>query len=397
MRTAHHSLTAAEAREAVAALVPRLKARAAQCEALRRAPDETIAELHAAGLMRLMQPRTFGGSGLGIDTIVDAAIEMCRGCASTTWVWMNLVTHSWNIGQFAIEAQHDVWDADPHALAGTGLAFPAGKAHKVDGGYCVTGKWPFGSGVDAATWMLVGAMIERDDGPTTRRFFLIPQADFRSLDNWHAYGLTGSGSHDVEVINVFVPTHRSIDAELFATGLQTPGGIAHGCLPYLMPPFPAFGFALGVIPLGAAKAAIEEFVSITRQRAGTYTGTRLAELTPLQIRIAEAYACVDLYERTLRADMAELIETVKRGESPSVEARLRWKRNLAFGVSLATRAVDTLMAASGAGGLSSDGALQRHFRDVHASAAHIALTWDVQAAAYGQHALGLPLPPSMLL
>jgi 3-hydroxy-9,10-secoandrosta-1,3,5(10)-triene-9,17-dione monooxygenase len=390
-------LSAAEALQAVRDLVPRLKARAAECEALRRAPDATIADLHAANLMRLMQPRAFGGSGLGIDAIFDLSIEMCRGCPSTTWVWMNLVTHSWNIGQFPIEAQHDVWDADPNALATTGLAFPAGRASKVSGGYRVTGKWPFGSGVDAATWMLVGAMVERDNAPPGRRFFLIPQQDFRSLDNWRAYGLTGSGSHDVEVIDALVPEHRSVDAELFATGLQTPGGISHGCLPYLMPPFPTFGFALGVVPLGSAKAAIEEFVSITRIRAGTYTGTRLAELTPLQIRIGEAHACVDLFEKTMRADMAELIDGVARGESPSVEARLRWKRNIAFGVGLATRAVDTLMAASGAGGLSSDSPLARHFRDVHASASHIALTWDVQGAAYGQHALGLPLAAGLLL
>ncbi len=397
MQKASSVLTAAEALHAVALLVPRLKARAAACEALRRVPDETITELHAAHLMRLMQPVSFGGSGLGIDAIFDLSIEMCRGCPSTTWVWMNLVTHSWNIGQFPIEAQHDVWDTDPSALATTGLALPAGRAGKVAGGYRVTGKWPFGSGVDAATWMLVGAMLEQDNAAPGRRFFLVPKADFKSLDNWRAYGLTGSGSHDVEVIDAFVSEHRSIDAELFATGLNTPGGMTHRCLPYLMPPFPTFGFALGVVPLGAAKAAIEEYVSITRKRAGTYTGARLAELTPLQIRIAEAYACVDLFEKTMRADMAELIGGVARGESPSVEARLRWKRNIAFGVGLATRAVDTLMTASGAGGLASDSPLARHFRDVHAAASHIALTWDVQAAAYGQHALGLPLAAGLLL
>ncbi len=397
MQTNPLILTAAEAQRAVAALVPALQVRAAHCEALRRAPDETIADLHAAGLMRLMQPRAFGGSGLGIDAIFEMALEMCRGCPSTTWVWMNLATHSWNIGQFPLQAQHDVWDTDPNALAGTGLAFPAGKARKVERGYRVTGKWPFGSGVDAATWMLVGALMDGDGAPAGRRFFLVPRSDFRSLDNWRAYGLTGSGSHDVEVIDVFVPEHRSLDAELFASGLATPGGIAHDCLPYLLPPFPTFGFALGSVPLGSAKAAIEEYVASTRRRASTYTGARLAELTPLQIRIAEAYACVDLFEKTIRADMRELIESIERRESPPVEARLRWKRNIAFGVNLATRAVDTLMTASGAGGLSSDLALQRHFRDVHASAAHIAMTWDVQAASYGQHALGLPLAAGLLL
>jgi len=391
------ALSPAEVLAAVQELVPRLGQRAQRCEQLRRCPDETIEELHAANLMRLMQPKTFGGSGLGIDGFFDAAIEMCRGCPSTTWVWLNLVTHAWNIAEFPIEAQHDVWDADPNALAATGLAFPAGRARKVAGGYRVTGKWPFGSGVDAATWMLVGALVDIGEPVPERRFFLVPRADYRSLDNWRAYGLAGTGSHDVEIVDAFVPEHRSINAELFATGADSPGGRYHGCLPYTMPPIPAFGYTLGVVPYGAAKAALEAFVAMTRKRAGTYTGARLAELLPVQIRIGEAASCVDVFERTMRGDMAEMLAMVDRGESPPVEARLRWKRNTSFGVGLATRAVDTLMAASGAAGLMLDLPLQRQFRDVHAAAAHIALTWDVQGAAYGQHALGLPLAAGLLL
>ncbi len=392
-------LTPAQAMAAARDLSPRLRQRAAQCEALRRCPDETIEELNASGLMRAMQPRRFGGSELGIDVVIDVALELCRGCPSTVWVWLNLTTHSWNIGQFPIEAQHDVWDRDPYATAATGLAFPCGKARKVDGGYRVSGKWPFGSGVDAATWMLVGAFVDNGTPgePPERRFFLVPKSEYRSLDNWDAYGLTGTGSHDVEVLDAFVPEHRSINAERFASGLETYGAKEHGTLLFKLPPFPTFGFSLGVVPLGAAKAALEEYVSITRKRAGTYTGARLAELAPLQIRIGEASACIDFFEQVMRKDMAELIATVGRGESPSVEARLRWKRNVSFGTVLMKRAMDVIMAASGAGGLASSGVLQRHFRDVNAAASHIALTWDVQAGAYGQHVLGLPLQAGLLI
>jgi 3-hydroxy-9,10-secoandrosta-1,3,5(10)-triene-9,17-dione monooxygenase len=390
-------LTADEARRAAAAIVPALKQRAQRCEDLRRCPDESIAEFNESGLMRVMQPRRFGGSELGIDAVVDIAIELCRGCPSTAWVWLNLATHAWNIGQFRIEAQHDVWDSDPYATAATGLAFPCGKAQKVDGGYRLSGRWPFASGIDAATWMLAGGMVEVGTGAPERRFFLVPKAHYRSLDNWRAYGLTGTGSHDVEIVDAFVPEHRTINAERFASGLETHGAQEYGTLVYRLPPYPTFGFALGVVPLGSAKAAVGEYVEVTRKRAGTYTGARLAELLPLQIRIGEASACVDYFEKTMRADMAEMIAMVERNESLSVEARLRWKRNVSFGTVLMKRAVDTLMAASGAGGLVSSGAMQRHFRDVNAAAAHIALTWDVQAAAYGQHALGMPLQSGLLI
>jgi 3-hydroxy-9,10-secoandrosta-1,3,5(10)-triene-9,17-dione monooxygenase len=379
------------------ALAPRLAARAAACEALRRCPDETIAEMHDAGLMRMMQPRRFGGAELGPEAMLEVVLEMSAWCPSSSWVYLNLATHAWNIAQFGLRAQADVWEADPDAVAATGLAFPCGKAVPADGGYVVSGRWPFASGIDAASWMLVGAFVDRGAAPPERRLFLVPKPDFRSLGNWHAYGLAGSGSHDVEISGAFVPEHRTLAGEVIADGASVPGGRVHDAPMYRLPTFSTFGFFLAMVPVGAARGAVAQFVSATRERAGTYTGARLAELTPLQIRVAEAAACVDFAERMLRHGLRELLACAEAGENPAIDLKLRWKRDLAFAVGLCTRAVDALMGASGAGGLYTDRPLQRLFRDVHAASAHIALTWDVQAAAYGRHALGLPLDPGLLL
>jgi 3-hydroxy-9,10-secoandrosta-1,3,5(10)-triene-9,17-dione monooxygenase len=328
----------------------------------------------------------------------EVILEMCRGCASTAWVWFNLASHSWNIGQFGLRAQEDVWGGDPHALAAGGLAFPCGKAVPVPGGYRVSGRWPFGSGVDAATWMLVGALVDKGDGASPgRRLFLVPHTDYQSLDNWRAYGLAGSGSHDVEIKDAFVPEHRSIDGPLFARGIEVPGNQVHRSEWFRLPTYAAFGFGLAMAPIGIARTAVADFVDSTIKRAGTYTGARLAELAPMQMRIAEAGACVDFAETQLRADMAEMIRLARAGQEASIELKLAWKRNCAFGAGLCTRAIDSLMAASGAGGLATSGRLQRHFRDIHAGTAHIALTWDVQATAYGQNALGLPQQAGLLL
>lgn len=390
-------LTAHTARQAAAALVPRIAERAAQCEALRRATDETLADLHAAGLMRLMQPKRFGGSELGLDVLMDVVLELCRGCASTAWIYSNLASHAWNIGQFELQAQEDIWNEDPNALAATGLAFPCGRATPVDGGYRVSGRWPFASGVDASTWMLVGAMAEQSGGGPERRFFLVPQPDFRSLDNWQAFGLTGTGSHDVEIKDAFVPTHRSMSAEIFAAGQNVPGAKVYENRLFQMPTFAAFAYVLASVPLGAARAAVEQFTANMRTRAGTYTGVRVAELGPVQARIAEAAACVEFAEVVLRRDWRELEAGVEAGQFPGIETKLRWKRNVAFATELVVRAIDTLMPAAGAGGLSLNLPLQRQFRDIHAASAHIALTWDVHAAAYGQSALGLQPQGGLLL
>ena len=390
-------LTPQQAVQIAAEMVPRLAARAAESEQLRHVHPDTIAELHGSGLMRLMQPARFGGSELGLDDLMNVVFEIARGCPSTAWVYSNLASHSWNLGQFELQAQEDIWAEDPHALAATGLAFPCGRAVPVEGGYRLTGLWPFGSGVDASSWMLVGAMTERAGGAPERRFFLVPQADFKSLDNWSSYGLTGTGSHDVQIQDAFVPAHRTVSAEVFAAGQNLPGAQLYANPLFSMPTFAAFAYILSSVPVATAKAAVEQFTQGMRARAGTYTGTRVAELASVQARIAEAASCVEFAETVIRRDWQTLEANVRDGEFPSMETKLRWKRNVAFATQLAVRAIDALMPAAGAGGLKLGLPLQRQFRDIHAASAHIALTWDVHAAAYGQSALGLQPQGGLLL
>ena len=77
----------------------------------------TIADLHACGLMRLMQPARWGGSDLGVDTMIEVVIELARGCTSSAWVWLNLASHSWNIGQFGLQALALSFVTAPSTLA----------------------------------------------------------------------------------------------------------------------------------------------------------------------------------------------------------------------------------------------------------------------------------------
>jgi 3-hydroxy-9,10-secoandrosta-1,3,5(10)-triene-9,17-dione monooxygenase len=382
------------ARERAAALAPSLADRAQACEAAGRCPEETLSELYETGLMQMMQPRRYGGSQLNIDAVADVTMVLAGACPSSAWVWMNLATHSWNIGQFGHEAQEDVWRSDPRAVAATGLQFPCGRATRVAGGFRLTGRWPFASGVDAASWMLVGAYIE---GTPERLMLLVPREDYHSLENWRAFGLSGTGSHDVEVQGAFVPEHRTVQPELLAAGPKAPGALINDSPVYRLPAYSAFGFALAAVPLGAARAALDHFVKGARSRSTTFSASRVAELAPVQLRVAEASASISFAETAYRTSLRELVALTEEGEPARYEVKLRWKRDVAFAVGLARRCVETLMAASGGNALSASHPLQRHFRDVCAASAHIALTWDVQAALYGRDALGLPLGDDVLI
>src|SRR5947209_12509094 len=168
------------------ALVPVLRERANQTEELRRLPDETIDDLHRAGLFRMLQPKRVGGSELPFRSIVELVAVIGRGCGSTAWVLANLAAHHWLLGMWEPEAQDEIWGESPDNLIGSALIFPRGRAKRVDGGYRLTGRWPFSSGIDFAAWNLFGAIVNDEEAGTSEpRIFLVPASDYTIIDTWH--------------------------------------------------------------------------------------------------------------------------------------------------------------------------------------------------------------------
>jgi len=155
-------------------LKPVLARLAEECERLRRLPDETERDLHAAGLFRVAQPRRVGGPELDVGIFVDVCAELAQVCPSTAWNFGNLASHHWMLGYCDPRIQDEIWDVSPDTLIATSLAFPCGKGRKVDGGYEVTGRWPLSSGVDNSDWNMLGFIVrERDDGPPVGHRFAL--------------------------------------------------------------------------------------------------------------------------------------------------------------------------------------------------------------------------------
>ncbi len=104
--------------------MPSLRARATECEELRRVPDESIAELHKSGLFRMLQPKRVGGSELPYRALVDLSAILAEGCGSTSWVVANLASHHWMLAMWPEQAQNEVWGESPDHLIGSALVFP---------------------------------------------------------------------------------------------------------------------------------------------------------------------------------------------------------------------------------------------------------------------------------
>ena len=377
------------------ALLPQIRGRAEKAESLRRLPEETLADLRDAGLLRALQPARFGGNQLDLDALLGVAAEIGRACGSSAWCFSILGIHNWLLGLYPLEAQEEVWGATPDALAVACFA-PTGKAEPADGGYRLSGRWQFASGCDHAGWAALSAPIARPGAPfPDPRMFLVPMRDLRIEDTWFVAGLRGTGSKDLVVEGALVPEHRTLSLAHAVAG-SSPGAALHGAPVYRAPFTSALGIALAGPALGIARGALDHYRERTRERVLTYGGAKLAEQMPMQIRLAEAAAeieCAELLTERVCRDLAR----GTRGELElDLAARARIRRDAAYVVRLCTRAVDRLFEASGAHGLFDASPIQRAFRDLHAMSAHAFLNWDQSGALYGAIELGLPSPNAIV-
>ncbi len=364
-----------------AELVPVLKERAAATERLRQIPPETVKDLMASGLIRIGNPRRYGGGDADLDTIHEIGWELGRGCGSTAWCYSLWATHNWWLGHFPERAQDEFFASGPDTLFSSGLDPTRGTATPVDGGFRVTGRWSYSSGCDAASWTMVATA---GDAPNGMRWLLLPRGDYEIVDTWFASGLRGSGSKDVVVNDAFVPAHRAMHPDRAGDGDAT-GWQLHARAGYRPPLRCLTGWDLAAPIVGMAQGAIDEVTAHARN----------ARSVALQLRVAEASAEVDAARALQRADIREIFERAARGEAFSERDRARYKRDKAFVVKLSVQAVNRLFEASGARGVLESEAIQRFHRDVHAASHHAALGWDVPAEQYGRLAFGLgPTPTS---
>jgi 3-hydroxy-9,10-secoandrosta-1,3,5(10)-triene-9,17-dione monooxygenase len=371
-------------------LVPALRERAARTEQMRRLPDETVREFKEAGFFKAFRPVRYGGYELDYGPPqLGIYPEIARACASSAWVMAIIGSKPWVVGMFAKEAQDDVYGGLPEAIVCDALS-PEGAAEfePVKGGFRLSGRWKFASGVDFADWTLLGAAAIVSSDRRDPVFCLVPKRDYKIIDTWFVGGLRGTGSKDVEVSGAFVPEHRVVPVRLLTEG-KGPGTAVNSCHIYRFPLFSVFPFNTGSPALGIARAVIEQYCERAQTQVSTITRVRIANIESNQLQVSEASVLVDCAMALLSRDAEELNRKGRAGLPITIEDRVRYKRDLAYGAQLCMRAVDMIHYISGAHALFEENPLQRAFRDVHAINAHIGLRWDNNGLPYGRIAMGL--------
>ena len=373
-----------EALRRARAIVPTLRERAQKCEDARVLLPENEKLLHETGLFRFHQPKRFGGMELPFVAVVDIVAELARACPSTAWNVGNLGCHHWILGYYEPETQHELWDANPDVLIASSIALAAGRGKRAPGGFEVSGKWPFSSGVDNSDWNMLAVTIYENDVAVDWRLCLVPKSDYRVIDTWYAMGMVGTGSKDIEAREVFVPERRALALDRCRGGLEHPGAKLNSGPLFRVPIVAAAGHPLSATALGTAEGAFDHVKEVFLKRMGTYTGAKVADFQAVQVKLARARCLIDSARYLMRASAMVFQEN----HSLEVEEKLRLRAQNAFAVSQSREAVETLWSFYGANAIYTRDPLQRYQRDVQAASQHFSFNFDIAGSAFGMTALG---------
>ena len=377
--------------ERARALIPAVRAEADAAEERRMISPEIISALRDAGIFRILQPERFGGFEYDFGMVVRVNSLIGQGCTSTAWVCGLGITHQWIISGFPPQAQEDVWDENPGAIT-YGSYGPIVEARPVDGGWTISGSWPFASGCDHGQWGLLGARFADAgaDGSMAPGFVLVPASDYTIDDDWFTNGLAATGSKSIVCEDVFVPSHRRL---LFADVMSgnSPGYQASGKPLYSIPMFAGIPTAITTPALGALQGAIDAFIETTgvQKTRGIRSGENVAGFASVQSAIACACAAVDAGKLMFLRDLEETHAVVNAGQKITQDMRIRNRLTQGYLMKQIITAIDELYNVTGATGINIGNQVERAWRDIHAMSHHITLNWNIVSTMCGQHLLGL--------
>jgi 3-hydroxy-9,10-secoandrosta-1,3,5(10)-triene-9,17-dione monooxygenase len=374
--------------ERAAAMRSVLERNAEKTDALRRLADENVQALKEAGLCRLMVPERFGGYQTNIRTYIEVMTEVGRGCGSTAWVGSLINVCAWLAGLFPERAQADVWGSNPDAWIAGSLA-PNGEAVAVDGGWRVTGRWPWASGSMHAQWGACGIHMKNDRGEMANfGLSLMPMSELRIEDTWFMAGMKGTGSNTITARDVFVPEHRFLPyPQAFAGTYRTEHTDE---VVYRVALVPVTVLILAPAQLGVARAALDHAMAKARTRGITHTNfPTQAESAGFQMQIAEAAMKIDTASLHARRAADDLDRYAQEGRQMDLAARARVRIDTALVAKYCREAVEVLVAAHGTSSLADANRMQRLWRDVHTASHHAITEWQINLEVYGKALLGI--------
>lgn len=374
-------------------LVPLLKEKAREAEIARRPLDEVIAAIAETDIWTMMVPKQYGGLALDLDAFFEVALTLSKADASMGWLTGFYVEHNLWLCHYAQSFRDQVFDGHRFVLAPGAINVAAGQARKVDGGYQVSGRWQWGTGIVHATWVMAGAMCDDGAGNKVPMVFCLPREEVDAIDTWHIAGMCATGSWDFAIDDKFVPDDRAVsflDILMGTTGIRETFSEPIYHRPMMM----VLALTAAVPILGAAQMAVEEFCAQTKDkakqsmmRAASGGGTHKHQV------IADAALTVEAAELMLRQVLADVMAA---GTGSTIEQRSGWMTRIAHSAYMCRDAVNKVAAIMGASGNMLSNPVQRAVRDINTASCHVVFDREARYGDFARLMLGEPMTSMMV-
>jgi alkylation response protein AidB-like acyl-CoA dehydrogenase len=366
-------------------LRPIIEAYRGEADFLRLLPDVIARAFVEANVYRLLVPEEFGGEGIDPITYYDLAEEVSFYDGSVGWNYAIGATGGVVAGGLPVSQMRSILASADCGLAGGGT--PVGRAVAVEGGYRLTGRWGWASGIHHAKWAIAYCPVYDGDRPRTSENgapvvlgFIAPRKACTILDAWHVGGMRGTGSTEFELDNVFVPETMV---------LRLLSGESRHHYPIFRIPSTFFGFNHCCVLTGIARRAVAGLKELAAAKVSPMAGIRLRDEAQGQYSVAKAEALIESSGLNVRESFRQMWHRVVGEQPVPLEMKAWVRRACAYATECAVEAVDLCYRAACGSAVFESAPFERALRDVHAAASHITLRHTMMEEA-GRVAFGLP-------
>jgi 3-hydroxy-9,10-secoandrosta-1,3,5(10)-triene-9,17-dione monooxygenase len=341
-------------------------------ENLGRLDDQAVKVMRDAGVIRMLQPKTYGGFEAHPRDFAETVMKIASLDGSTGWVAGVVGVHPWEMAMADPRVQEEVWGEDPDTWIASPYA-PMGVLRPVDGGYVFNGHWQFSSGTDHCDWIFLGGMLGDAEGkaimPPTQFHVILPRSSYEIVeDSWDVVGLKGTGSKDVIVKDAFVPDYRVLPFAKVADGFAAMEAGLTNTL-YHVPFSQAFPLGITAAVIGIAEGALAHHLAYQKNRV-QITGTKIKDDPHVLYAISEAAAEISASRTALTENICRFYDQAAAGVASTFEQRAVGRRIQVQAAWRAVRAVDEIVRRSGGNGMRMSNPIQRFWRDAHMGMVH---------------------------
>lgn len=375
-----------------------LREEAVKSDQLGKLTEKTVQVMKESGGVRLLQAKDLGGFEAHPVDFSEWVRAVARYNPSAGWVAGVVGVHPWEVSIMHPKLQEEIYGQDPDTWTASPYA-PIGRATRVDGGFLFTGDWPYSTGTDYCEWVILGGIVLNEDGqvgmPPDIRHFVIPRGDYEIVeDSWNVMGLTGTGSKNVRMTDVFIPEYRVVEAVKMIEGLYAKE---------YRPDQPLFNMSFGTTfctaiaqgTLGIARGALDAYRDYLQTRVSA--AGIVGKTDPFQ-QAALAEAESDWSAAVVHIDgwTSRMYDQACAGEPISQAMRLEFRRDQVRAVNRVIDAIDKLYKLAGTASVWTDKPLERYWRDLHTAGTHICNIHDTIYTAWANFEFDTGIPVNAL-